>query len=213
MSTSNDDVEECFDEESKEDDVGVNRTEFSCDSQQVYENSGNQKKVLFFLLCLRLCLSETDDSPLFSFENEPWSRLLKTEMRPVNVDFAKEIVRQARLLCIHPTPQPLNWPRAQKLEWLETNPVEDSIDISFLRGEVSRIKGILERSLEEERQQLEVVGLGGIGVSSGRGNWRGSVPYLRLILCLTQDDIKFAFLRRADAQSRQELDARNSENR
>ena len=211
MSTSNDDVEECFDEETKEDDVGVNRTEFSCDSQQVYENSGNQKKVLF-LLCLGLCLSETDDSPLFSFENEPWSRLPKSEMRPVNVDFAKKIVRRARLLRIHQTPRPLNWPKAQKLEWLETNPVEDSIDISFLRGKVSRIKGILERSLEEEQQQLELVGLGGIGVSRG-GNWRGSVPYLRLILCLTQDDIKFAFLRRADAQSRQELDARNSENR
>jgi len=211
MSTSNDDVEECFDEETKEDDVGVNRTEFSCDLQQVYENSGNQKKVLF-LLCLGLCLSETDDSPLFSFENEPWSCLPKTEMRPVNVDFAMEIVRRARLLRIHPTPRPLNWPKAQKLEWLETNPVEDSIDISFLRGEVSRIKGILERSLEEEQQQLELVGLGGIGVSRG-GNWRGSVPYLRLILCLTQDDIKFAFLRRADAQSRQELDGQNSENR
>jgi len=186
MSTSNDDVEECFDEETKEDDVGVNRTEFSCDSQQVYENSGNQKKVLF-LLCLGLCLSETDDSPLFSFENEPWSCLPKTEMRPVNVDFAMEIVRRARLLRIHPTPRPLNWPKAQKLEWLEIDPVEDIIDISFLRGEVSRIKGILERSLEEEQQQLELVGLGGIGVSRG-GNWRGSVPYLRLILCLTQDE-------------------------
>jgi hypothetical protein len=186
MSTSNDDVEECFDEETKEDDVGVNRTEFSCDLQQVYENSGNQKKVLF-LLCLGLCLSETDDSPLFSFENEPWSCLPKTEMRPVNVDFAMEIVRRARLLRIHPTPRPLNWPKAQKLEWLEIDPVEDIIDISFLRGEVSRIKGILERSLEEEQQQLELVGLGGIGVSRG-GNWRGSVPYLRLILCLTQDE-------------------------
>jgi hypothetical protein len=87
-----------------------------------------------------------------------------------------------------------------------------SIFRSFLRGEVIRIKEILERSLAEEQQQRELLGLGGIGVSRG-GNWRGSVPYLRLILCLTQDDIKFAFLRRADAQSRQELDARNSENR
>ena len=118
MSSSNDDVEECYDE-TKEDDVGVNRTEFSCDSQQVYENSGNQKKVLF-LLCLGLCLSETDGSPLFLFENESWSRLPKTEMRHVNVDFAKEIVRRARLLPIYPTPQALNWPKAQKIEWLET---------------------------------------------------------------------------------------------
>ena len=130
----------------------------------------------------------------------------------MNVDFAKEVVRRSRILRIHPTPRPLNWPKSQKIEWLEANPVQDSVDISFLRGEVIRIKEILESSLAEEQQQRELLGLGGTGVSRG-GNWRGSVPYLRLILCLTQDDIKFAFLRRADAQSRQELDARNSENR
>jgi hypothetical protein len=57
------------------------------------------------------------------------------------------------------------------------------------------------------------VGLGGIGVSRG-GDWNGSVLYLRLLLCLIQDDIKFAlFLRQADAQSRQEFDTQNSENR
>ena len=66
--------------------------------------------------------------------------------------------------------------------------------------------------MAEEQQQRELLGLGGTGVSRG-GNWRGSVPYLRLILCLTQDDIKFAFLRRADVHSCQESDARNSENR
>lgn len=210
MSSSNDDnIDEEYNETT--DDVGADRTEFSCASHQVYVDSGNQKKVLF-LLCLGLSLSDTNDAPLFSFETEPWSRLPKTEMRPVNVDFAKEVVRRSRILRIHPTPRPLNWPKSQKIEWLEANPVQDSVDISFLRGEVIRIKEILESSLAEEQQQRELLGLGGTGVSRG-GNWRGSVPYLRLILCLTQDDIKFAFLRRADAQSRQELDARNSENR
>jgi hypothetical protein len=123
--------------ETKEDDVGVNRTEFSCDSQQVYENSGNQKKVLF-LLCLGLCLSETDGSPLFSFENEPWPRSPKTEMRRVNVDFGKEIVQRARLLCIHPTPQALNWPKAQKIEWLVETFLRCNRDISLSLQKCSR---------------------------------------------------------------------------
>lgn len=44
------------------------------------------------------------------------------------------------------------------------------------------------------------------------GPWRGRLPYLRLMLCLTEDDaIKAAFLRRADARTRLELDARNSD--
>ena len=187
------------------DDVGVNGMEFSCASQQVYVNSGNQKKVLF-LSCLGLCFSATDDTPLFSFETEPWSLLPKTEMRPVNVDFAKEVAQRSKLLGIHPTPRPLNWPKSQKIEWLEANPVQDTIDILFLRGEVLRLKAILERSLAAEQQQQELLGLGGRGVCRG-GNWHGIVPYLCVIMCLTQDDIKLAFLSQADAQSRQELDA------
>ncbi|KAI2497963.1 hypothetical protein MHU86_16514 [Fragilaria crotonensis] len=44
------------------------------------------------------------------------------------------------------------------------------------------------------------------------GQWRGSIPYMRLIMCLTEDDIKAAFLRRADTrQTRHQLDARNSD--
>jgi hypothetical protein len=110
MRSSNDDVEGCYDE-AKEDNVGVNMTEFSCDLQQVCENSGNQLKVLF-PLCLGLCLPETDDSPLF--ENKPWSPLPKTDTHPVNVEFAKDMEQQARLvLCLHPTPRPLNWPTSK----------------------------------------------------------------------------------------------------
>ena len=44
----------------------------------------------------------------------------------------------------------------------------------------------------------------------GGGEWRGCIPYMRLFLCLTQDDIKSAFLRRADARTCHELDACNS---
>jgi hypothetical protein len=70
-----------------------------------------------------------------------------------------------------------------------------------MRGEVSRLKAILERLLAAEQQQRELLGLSGRGVSRG-GNWRGIVPCLRVIMCLTQDDIKLAFLRRADDRSR-----------
>jgi hypothetical protein len=143
--------------------------------QQVYVNSGNQNKVLF-LLCLGLCFSVTDDTPLFSFETKTCSLIPKTGMRPMNVDFTKEVVPRSKLLGIHPTPRPLNWPKSQKIEWLKANPVQDTIDILFLRGEVLRLHAILERSLAAEQQLRELLGLGGIGVS--RGIWRRIVPYL-----------------------------------
>ena len=84
--------------------------------------------------------------------------------------------------------------------------------MSFLRSEVLRVKEVLERTAAEQQQQQQLLGLDGLGASRG-GQWRGSVPYLRLILCFTEDDIRHAFLTRARARSRQELDARSSENR
>jgi len=48
------------------------------------------------------------------------------------------------------------------------------------------------------------------GEAARSGNWRAPVAQLRVILALVQDDIKSVYLRRADAQSRQQLDARNS---
>jgi hypothetical protein len=101
MSVLNDGIELQDQDEEADDIVGVDdSTEFSCALQQAYMTPGNQKRFL----------SDTDDTPLFSFEIEPWSLLPKTEMRPVNADYAKEVVQQSRVLHICPMPLHLNWP-------------------------------------------------------------------------------------------------------
>ena len=144
-SSSNDDIG--GDRQETTDNIGAineRTSEFICLSHKVYVNSGNQRKV-FYLLCLGLSVSDTNNDPLFSLDSEPWCMLPKTGMRPDNLDFAKDI--------FIPTPRPLNWPKSQKIEWLvQTHPVQDNIDISSRRGEVMRLKEILEQSLGEERQ-------------------------------------------------------------
>jgi hypothetical protein len=174
-------------------------------SEQLYVDSGNEKKVLY-LLCIGLLNCDTNE-PLFSFEKEPWSLLPKTSfLRPKNIDYVNEIARRASFFNIVPAPRPSNWTRVHILEWLERNPVCNNADIEFLTYEVSRLEGVLIRA----QQQQE---LGGDSVRSGGGggrSWRGSVPYLRMIMSLTQDNVKCLFLTRANARSRQELDARNS---
>jgi hypothetical protein len=68
-----------------------------CQCQQVYEGSGNEKKVLY-LMCIGL---NHNGLPLFSFENEPWSQLPKTSLvRPKNTDYGKEVSRRA-ILYVH----------------------------------------------------------------------------------------------------------------
>ncbi|KAI2503609.1 hypothetical protein MHU86_10805 [Fragilaria crotonensis] len=72
------------------------RDSYICASEQVYVESGNEKKVLY-LMCLGLTHRTNNDSeeqPLFSFEQEPWSMLPKNSLlRPKNSDFVNKITR------------------------------------------------------------------------------------------------------------------------
>ncbi|KAI2508206.1 hypothetical protein MHU86_6257 [Fragilaria crotonensis] len=93
------------------------------------------------------------------------------------------------------------------MEWLERNPIQNVTDKEFLTNEVFRLRDLLIRAQQHQQEHENSGVLGGGG---GR-NWRGNVPYLRVIMCLTQDNVKRLFLARANARSRQELDARNSQ--
>jgi hypothetical protein len=91
------------------------------------------------------------------------------------------------------------------------------VGIQFLTNEVLRLGEVLvRRAREREEQQSLLPGDGpatSFGGSDGRGHWRGSVRSLQIIMCLTQDSVKYPFPTRANSQSWQELDAHNSENR
>lgn len=183
--------------------------ELSCPCQKAYEESGNEKKVLY-LMCIGL---QCNDVPLFSFETVPWSLLPKTTLRPKNMDYCKEIARRATLFNITPIPRPSNWTRQQTIEWLEQNPVCDNVEIEFLTNEVARLRDVLVRAQQhQETSDLAATSTNTPPTNIG-GRWRGTVPYLRVIMCFTQDQVKALFLTRADAQTRQELDARNNESR
>ncbi|KAI2512413.1 hypothetical protein MHU86_2075 [Fragilaria crotonensis] len=67
--------------------------------------------------------------------------------------------------------------------------------------------------MRAQQQQQETCELVAANTSNIGGRWRGSVPYLRVMMCLTQDQVKALFLTSADVQTRQELDARHSERR
>ena len=134
----------------------------------------------------------------------------KSHVRPKNTEYILEITRRARLFNIVPEPRPSNWTRVQILEWLEHNPIRNVADIEFLRKEVLRLQDLLLRAQQQQGHDSGTRTPGSGGRGRGR-NWRGIVPYLRVIICLTQDNVKTLFLARANTRSRQELDARNSD--
>jgi hypothetical protein len=81
--------------------------------QQLYIESGNDKKVLFLL---SIGLMNQNNKSLFSFEREPCSLLPKTFLRPRSNEYVNEIVRRANLFSIMPVPRPSNWTRAPTME-------------------------------------------------------------------------------------------------
>jgi hypothetical protein len=90
------------------------------------------------------------------------------------------------------------------MEWLDRNPVQDEVDIAFLLKEVQRLRAALEKWTQEQQQQaMNAVdgnrSNGIVCVSGGRGHWRGCVPYLCIICCLTQDNVKCLFLIQANS--------------
>lgn len=179
--------------------------------QQLYIDSGNDKMVLYLL---SIGLKNNSSEPLVAPDKEPWCSLPKNQFRSTkNSDLVKEIRRRADLSRnMTSLPRPANWTRMQMMEWLDSNPVSEACDVDFLTAEVLRLHEVYHR-MQSERQQLELCAdattvSGGRG--AGAGPWRGNVPYMRIIMCLTEDDVKSLFLARANTLSRAELDARNS---
>jgi hypothetical protein len=163
-------------------------------SQEIYTRSNSNKKQLY-LLCLGL-FDRTGD-PLFDLEAPIWRRASKRrELKPTRPELAHEVHRRDQ------SQKCANWPLQRSVDFLLTNPITNPADISFLRSEVDRLKLLI---IQVQQEDVE----GGAGGSA----WRGHAPYMRLIMCLTCDDVKAAFRRSGDVMSRQQLDARNSEAR
>ena len=174
-------------------------------AQRAYLENNNSKKQLF-LMCFGLTDDNEGGTPMLDLDAEPWNAIKKRDIKPTRMEYAEEIIRRITLMFtagdrVRHQHKPANWSLAKCMEWLQLHPIMDQQDISFLKNEVCRVKTVILNA-EQERRDEEARQAG--------GQWRGPIPYMRLILCLTEDDIKIAFLRRADARTRLELDARNS---
>jgi hypothetical protein len=172
-------------------------------SEQLYLDSGNKMKVLY-ILCIGL---QNDGVPVFVLDVPPWSLLKKLTISSKNSDYVAEVERRASIFNTSPMPRPQNWSRKQTITWLKQNPVHQREDVFFLVEAVEDLRKLVEEAhCLETNPHNETA-----GVASGA--WRGVVPYMRVIMCLAEDEVKMLFLIRADCQTRQQLDAQNSESR
>jgi hypothetical protein len=121
------------------------------------------------------------------------------------VDLKEEILRR---VGNGKPPRFKYWVLQKCCEWLLDNPISGEADISFIRCTLKTFAAVAEQAaMEAEQLQVNV----SLPTAAAGASWRGNVPYIRLILCLVQDEgIRNAFLHRGDDLLRTQLDACNS---
>jgi hypothetical protein len=181
-----------------EDDPGDKRTV----AETYFNNNGNNmKKIIAMATGLN---KENTDVALVDVSKEPWAtKVPKKTWKLTMSDLKEEIVR--RVGSDEP-PRLKHWNIAKCFEWLKANPIVQPGDVEFIRTTVRDFVALAAEAAAEAEVLLPATRV------RNAASWRGNVPYIRLILCLVEDElIRHAYLHRLDALSRTQLDARNSD--
>jgi hypothetical protein len=185
------------------------------EEQRDGEGTPNKTETAFLLnsnsikLLCAMCIGINDDKgvALFDVNDNKYSKK-KKDIKPSKSDLSAEVERRIEALALEKGPRAKNWSNTQLVNWLTAHPITGEHDVAFLKRAVAAFTRKIVRD-QEEAQELHQQQQ----TQEASGNWRGKLPHLRLILCLLEDDIRMAYLHRADAMTRAQLDARNSDTR
>jgi hypothetical protein len=145
--------------------------------------------------------NDAGDGPLIDVMLPPWSTLAKKSTKLVAAELREEIIRRGPKDA---PPRCGNWNLTRCRNWLVANPIKEAGDVAF-------ICKIVQTTIDDSKAVAEEAIVPALAKITLPGQWRGNLPYLRLIMCLVEDDtIRHAYLHRGDALSRTQLDARYS---
>lgn len=158
-------------------------------------------------------MSEDDDGPkvpLMDLNESPFKDMKKKKEIKPSVEILREEVKR-RSECNNSNndnkPKPNGWTAKKCYEWLNANPITTEEDVAFLSQRAKAVKQVVANAT-----QKVISSSSNPSVEVEQGNrWFGPLPYLRLIHCLLEDDIKAKWIHRGRAKTIQEIDARRSD--
>jgi hypothetical protein len=183
----------------------------TCEAERVLVEQSNRLTALF-ALCIGL--EETHDNgsrkPLLDLNEEPFKFLKKKEIKP-SVDCLRDEVkrRSGRAPINTKPPKPNGWNASKCIEWLKENPITSEDDIAFLKTKAKEVREVVANATQRMASSTTTESTDGDRETGNK--WVGHLPYLRLIHCLLEDDVKEKWIHRNDPKSIQEIDARRSE--
>ena len=183
--------------------VATSVNEYESCAEHAYRVSGDAKTML---AVLSIGLKNDDESMLMDVSISPWCDIKpRFEVKPTTKHLITEIQHHAIKSGITPLPRCSNWKMDKAMQWLLDHPLKNEIDVAFVKSEVKRVKELVTEAIKEAKDEEQKL--------NQYSAWRDRVPYLCLIHCVLEDDVKVAYLKRNDVMSRTQLDARNSDER
>jgi hypothetical protein len=185
----------------------INGNNTNCEAERFLLGHSNRLSVLY-ALCIGLKETLDDNgttSPLMDLNEIPFKNMKKKKDIKPSLDVLREEVRRRSCPDSSPTkPKPNGWSAKKCLDWLEANPITSADDVCFLVRRARAVKQVVTNATQKAGSTSSTQ-------PAEQGNkWVGPLPYLRLIHCLMEDDIKGKYIHRGDPKSIQEIDARRS---
>ena len=154
-----------------------------------------------------------EQRPLMDLNEIPFKLLKKKKDIKPSLDVLREEIKRRCGSTQDNTspnqPKPNGWSAKKCIEWLQANPITNTDDVSFLIRRAQAVKQVVANATQKtvSTSSNQASGPGG-----EQGNkWTGSLPYLHLIHCLMEDDIKHKYIHCEDRLTIQEIDARRSD--
>ena len=170
----------------------------ACSSaEEHFVENENSKKVL---LAMVVGLKDENDV-LFdgNYNTDAYPTKQRRKWMPILADFVSEIKR--RKLSMGQKPKANSQMKIDAaLNWLIQNPITDEQDKEYILGQMNLFMTVVSANL-----------VNSVESSPKSKQWKGSIPFLRLIHCLVDnDDVKEAFQKSFTILTRKELDGRNN---
>lgn len=174
----------------------------------------NRLSVLF-ALCIGLEDENVENDglkvPLMDLNESPFKLMKKKkDIKPSLEVLREEVKRRSERVDMSTSnkPKPNGWSAKKCVEWLMTNPVSNEDDVAFLFKRAKAVKQVVENATQKVVTQST---RNRPSEAEQGSKWVGPLPYLRLIHCLMEDDVKEKWIRRNNSKTIQEIDARRSD--
>ncbi|CAB9506337.1 hypothetical protein SEMRO_263_G102320.1 [Seminavis robusta] len=173
-------------------------------TERYYKCSG-EKAADLLAMCIGLTTFDSREGG--NVDIEPYcSMKLKKKVTPTQKHFCEEIRRRCILEGIVPGPKCGNWEKKKCVAWLQAHPLQNKNDRAFVVAEEIKLFDLVMRAEVKKKDDKSEK-------KEKASPWVHTEPYIRLIECMLDDSICEQFLEMYRMGDREELDARNSDDR